>query len=97
MNFRLRSELEWVKVPDANYSIASQPGGNSPPLMGDGDDFFQEEFCGSFVFDGGLEKYSELMSVAEKLSGQCDFSLWGKLLMNSNANKELSNLLAEMR
>jgi acyl-CoA reductase-like NAD-dependent aldehyde dehydrogenase len=92
---QLRSELEWVKVPDAKHLI------NASPALAEisaadwmEDDFFQEEVFGSFALMVVYENTAELMAVAEKLHGQLTISLWGDN-DEFNANKELINLLEE--
>jgi NADP-dependent aldehyde dehydrogenase len=91
----LRSELEWIKVPDAKHLI------NASPALAEitasdwmADDFFQEEVFGSFALMVIYENTAELMAVAKKLHGQLTISLWGDS-EEFNANKELINLLEE--
>lgn len=91
----LRSELDWVKVPDAKHLI------NASPALAEitasdwmADDFFQEEVFGSFALMVVYENTAELMAVAQKLHGQLTISLWGDS-NEFNSNKELINLLEE--
>jgi NADP-dependent aldehyde dehydrogenase len=92
---QLRSELEWVKVPDAKHLI------NVSPAMAEitaedwmADDFFQEEVFGSFALMVVYENIADLNSVAEKLRGQLTITLWadGSELKE---NGSLINLLTE--
>ncbi len=92
---QLRSELEWVKVPDAKHLI------NASPALAEisaadwmEDDFFQQEVFGSFALMVVYENTTELMAVAEKLHGQLTISLWGDN-DEFSANKEFINLLEE--
>jgi NADP-dependent aldehyde dehydrogenase len=92
---QLRSELEWVKVPDAKHLI------NASPAMAEisaadwmSDNRFQEEVFGSFALMVVYENEAELRSVAEKLHGQLTITLWGDTDEFKN-HKELINLLEE--
>ncbi len=92
---QLRSELEWVKVPDAKHLI------NASPAMAEisaadwmMDDRFQEEVFGSFALMVVYENDDELKSVAEKLHGQLTITLWGDT-EEFKTHKELINLLEE--
>jgi NADP-dependent aldehyde dehydrogenase len=92
---QLRSELEWVKVPDAKHLI------NASPALAEisaadwmGDNFFQKEVFGSFALMVVYENTTELMAVAEKLHGQLTISLWGDN-DELSAHKEFINLLEE--
>jgi NADP-dependent aldehyde dehydrogenase len=92
---QLRSELEWVKVPDAKHLI------NASPAMAEisaadwmRDDRFQEEVFGSFALMVVYENDDELKSVAEKLHGQLTITLWGDT-EEFKTHKELINLLEE--
>ncbi|MEP0713163.1 aldehyde dehydrogenase (NADP(+)) [Algoriphagus sp.] len=91
----LRSELTWVKVPDAAHLI------NVSPAMAQisaadwmADDVFQQEVFGSFALMVIYENEAELIDVAEKLHGQLTITLWAD---NSElkANSQLLNLLEE--
>ena len=92
---QLRSELEWVKVPDAKHLI------NASPAMAEisaadwmSDNRFQEEVFGSFALMVVYENEAELRSVAEKLHGQLTITLWGDT-EEFKTHKELINLLEE--
>jgi NADP-dependent aldehyde dehydrogenase len=92
---QLRSELEWVKVPDAKHLI------NASPAMAEisaadwmSDNRFQEEVFGSFALMVVYENEAELRSVAEKLHGQLTITLWGDT-DEFKTHKELINLLEE--
>lgn len=92
---QLRSELEWVKVPDAKHLI------NASPALAEisaedwmNDNRFQEEVFGSFAMMVVYENESDLKAIAEKLHGQLTITLWG----DSSELKtygELINLLEE--
>ncbi|MDG1276554.1 MAG: aldehyde dehydrogenase (NADP(+)) [Algoriphagus sp.] len=92
---QLRSELEWVKVPDAKHLI------NASPAMAEisaadwmSDNRFQEEVFGAFALMVVYENDAELKSVAEKLHGQLTITLWGDT-EEFKTHKELINLLEE--
>lgn len=92
---QLRSELEWVKVPDAKHLI------NASPALAEisaedwmKDNRFQEEVFGSFAMMVVYENESELKAIAEKLHGQLTITLWGDG-SELKAYGELMNLLEE--
>lgn len=92
---QLRSELEWVKVPDAKHLI------NASPALAEisaedwmNDDRFQEEVFGSFAMMVVYENESDLKAIAEKLHGQLTITLWGDG-SELKTYGELINLLEE--
>ena len=75
---QLRSELNWVKVPDAQHLI------NASPALAEisvqdwlKDDKFQEEVFGSFALIVVYDHSDELTDVAKHLHGQLTITLWG--------------------
>ncbi|MFC3879481.1 aldehyde dehydrogenase (NADP(+)) [Algoriphagus namhaensis] len=75
---QLRSELNWVKVPDAQHLI------NASPSLAEisvqdwlKDDKFQEEVFGSFALMVIYDHADELTHVAKHLHGQLTITLWG--------------------
>ena len=92
---QLRSELEWLKTPDAKHLI------NASPALAEisasdwmSDDRFQEEVFGSFALMVVYENDAELKSVAEKLHGQLTITLWADT-DELKTHHELINLLEE--
>ena len=92
---QLRSELEWVKVPDAKHLI------NASPALAEitvqdwmSDDRFQEEVFGSFALMVVYENESDLIAVANNLHGQLTITLWADTSELKN-QAELINLLEE--
>lgn len=75
---QLRSELNWIKVPDAKHLI------NASPALAEitttnwlQDELFQEEVFGSFALMVIYDDEVELLEVAKKLKGQLTITLWG--------------------
>jgi acyl-CoA reductase-like NAD-dependent aldehyde dehydrogenase len=92
---QLRSELEWVKVPDAKHLINASPAlAEISAVDWMKDDFFQREVFGSFALMVVYENEAELLTLAHKLHGQLTITLWGDT-NEFEANKELINLLEE--
>lgn len=94
-NLKTRSELKWVKVPDAKHLI------NVSPALAEikasdwiADELFQEEVFGSFALMVVYENESELIEVAKKLKGQLTITLWADTSELKNQT-ELINLLEE--
>ncbi|WP_296704918.1 aldehyde dehydrogenase (NADP(+)) [Algoriphagus sp.] len=94
-NLKTRSELKWVKVPNAKHLI------NVSPAFAEikasdwiADELFQEEVFGSFALMVVYENESELIEVAKKLKGQLTITLWADS-SELKAQKELINLLEE--
>lgn len=92
---QLRSELEWVKVPDAQHLI------NASPALAEiaaadwmRDDFFQQEVFGSFALMVVYEDEAQLKAIAQRLHGQLTITLWAES-QELKSNKELINLLEE--
>lgn len=92
---QLRSELEWVKVPDAKHLI------NASPALAEiaaadwmRDDFFQQEVFGSFALMVVYEDKAQLKAIAKRLHGQLTITLWAES-EELKSNKELINLLEE--
>lgn len=94
-NLKTRSELKWVKVPDAKHLI------NVSPALAEikasdwiADNLFQEEVFGSFALMVVYENESELIEIAKKLHGQLTITLWADTSELKNQS-ELINLLEE--
>lgn len=94
-SLQLRSELEWVKVPDAKHLI------NASPALAEisaedwmSDNRFQEEVFGSFALMVVYENEAELISIAKRLHGQLTITLWADTSELKN-QAELINLLEE--
>lgn len=92
---QLRSELNWVKVPDATHLI------NASPALAEisvenwmSDDQFQEEVFGSFALMVVYENEADLIAVANKLHGQLTITLWADT-SELKSQTELINLLEE--
>ncbi|WP_111669338.1 aldehyde dehydrogenase (NADP(+)) [Algoriphagus litoralis] len=92
---QLRSELNWVKVPDAKHLI------NASPALAEisvqdwlSDDQFQEEVFGSFAMMVVYDSEADLIAVANKLHGQLTVTLWADT-PELQAHGELINLLEE--
>jgi NADP-dependent aldehyde dehydrogenase len=94
-DLQLRSELQWIKVPDAKHLI------NASPALAEIsvqdwliDDQFQEEVFGSFAMMVVYDSEADLMAVANKLHGQLTITLWADTA-ELQAHGELINLLEE--
>jgi NADP-dependent aldehyde dehydrogenase len=94
-NLKTRSELKWVKVPDAKHLI------NVSPALAEikasdwiADDLFQEEVFGSFALMVVYENEGELIEVAKKLHGQLTITLWADT-SELKSQSDLINLLEE--
>jgi NADP-dependent aldehyde dehydrogenase len=94
-NLKTRSELKWVKIPDAKHLI------NVSPALAEikasdwiADDLFQEEVFGSFALMVVYENEGELIEVAKKLHGQLTITLWADT-SELKSQSDLINLLEE--
>lgn len=94
-NLKTRSELKWVKSPNAKHLI------NVSPALAEikasdwiADELFQEEVFGSFALMVVYDNESELIEVAKKLKGQLTITLWADS-SELKSQKELINLLEE--
>ncbi|EAZ82317.1 aldehyde dehydrogenase (NADP(+)) [Algoriphagus machipongonensis] len=94
-NLKTRSELNWVKVPNAKHLI------NVSPALAEikasdwiADDLFQQEVFGSFALMVVYENEAELLEVAKKLHGQLTITLWADK-SELKSNEELINILEE--
>jgi acyl-CoA reductase-like NAD-dependent aldehyde dehydrogenase len=92
---QLRSELSWVKIPDAKHLI------NASPALAEisvedwmSDDQFQEEVFGSFALMVVYENEADLIAVANRLRGQLTITIWADTSELKNQS-ELINLLEE--
>ncbi len=92
---QLRSELEWVKVPDSKHLIEARPALAEISVKDWlSDDHFQEEVFGSFALVVVYEQEEELLEVADKLQGQLTITLWADTSELKNQS-ELINRLEE--
>lgn len=94
-NLKTRSELTWIKAPDAKHLINGSPALAAIKVTDwIADDLFQEEVFGSFALMVVYDNDAELIAAAKKLQGQLTITLWGDS-SELKEKSELINLLEE--